>query len=79
MPEYLDLFSNQGEFLVKVSFEDRDISIRHLKCNASELISLINPSNGIFFECMGFDGHPYKIGHININLINRKITIKAIK
>jgi hypothetical protein len=54
-PEYLMLFSKDGDFKIDVKFKDHQGTVTHLAMNANEIGKLINPSTGVFYTEMTFD------------------------
>lgn len=80
LPEFLAIFSNEGEYKVKVKilkYEISDASIADQVMDAHEVQKLIDPDTGMFFTRMYFDGYLFAVEKYEINLVNKwiKLTI----
>lgn len=76
-PEFLSLFSNDGDFLVKVKFKGSDAWIADQTMSADEINKLIDPSTGSFFSKMYFDDHLLNINSFCVDLTKKRIKIIA--
>jgi len=79
IPEYLMLFSNDGDFDISVKFKDHPGSITNKKMTADEIVNLIHPHNRNFYTEMRFDDWLFEIYKYQIDPINKKITIMTRK
>lgn len=78
-PEYLMLFENHGEYKVHVQFKDFDGKITNVTMGASEIVKLIDPSNGLFYEKLLFDDYLFEISKYEIDPIKKTFKINACK
>ena len=78
-PEYLALFSNNGNIDVQVSFEDHKGSISNRKMSPREISVLISPQGKGFHTQMTFDDWPFVITKYEIEPAENKLTIFAKK
>lgn len=76
-PEYLSLFSNQGDCQVQVRFKDGDGCVANLAMMASEISNLVDPSTGSFYGKMYFDDHLFDIYKYEIDPTKMTLLIKA--
>lgn len=80
-PEYLEVFSDNGEIDVEVKFKgfSSAVSITKAKMFSEELAKLIDRSTGSFYTAMRFDDHLLDIEAYQIDPIKNKLTIVARK
>ena len=76
-PEYLEIFANEGDYLLKVRFKDKTKSIIQKHIQANEIAKLISPETNQFYTKMYFDQYLLSIEKIEINLIKKEIVIKT--
>ena len=76
-PEYLSLFSGQGEYQVKVHFKGSEGRVDHSAMAASEVINLVDPRTDSFYRKMYFDDHLFDVYKYEIDPINLTLNIKA--
>ena len=76
-PEYLSLFSGQGEYQVQVQFKDNKCRVAHSSMAASEVINLVDPKTDSFYRKMYFDDHLLDIYKYEIDPIKLTLNIKA--
>lgn len=76
-PEFLAIFSNDGDFLVKVKFKGTDAKIANQSMVTDEINKLIDPSTGSFFSRMYFDDHLYNVDRYSVDLIKKRVEITA--
>ena len=76
-PEYLLMFTNTGEYTVKVKFKTKNASIVEQHVHAQEITKLISRETGMFYKKMYFDEHLFSIENIEVNLIKKEIVIKT--
>lgn len=79
IPEYLMLFSNDGDFTINVKFKDHDGSIRTLAMKTCEIVNLINPSSGEFYTEMRFDEWLFEVYNYQIDPLKKQLTIMVRK
>jgi len=79
IPEYLMLFSNDGDFKIDVKFKDHPGNISKLAMNANEVVNLISPSTGRFYTEMRFDDWLFEIYNYRIDPLKKQLTIMARK
>ena len=77
-PEFLNNFSDMGDYLLKVKFKDKHKSIIHKYINLDEINKLISLENKEFYNEMYFDGYLLSIENIEINIKKKEIVIKTI-
>jgi len=78
-PEFLSLFVNEGDFLVKVKFKGSDARIADQTMSADEINKFIDPSTGAFFNKMYFDDHLLNIYRISIDMTKKHVEITTSK
>ena len=76
-PEYLALFSNSGNLVIKVLFKDSDSSIREQRLNANEIQKLVSPDGKLFVPKMRFDDHLADIEKVDIFVSENRIVLHA--
>lgn len=76
VPEYLCLFSGEGEFSVEVKFKD-ERSVGSRKATAQEITQLVNSETGAFHVAMTFDDHLFEIQKYEIDLVKKKLVISV--
>lgn len=76
-PEYLSLFSNTGDYTVKVQFKDNAVNVSTQSMDPQEIKSLIDPATGNFYTHLTFDDHPYYVHKYDIDPIKKILTIKV--
>lgn len=76
-PEYLALFSNSGNLVIKVLFKDSDRSISEQKLNASEIQKLVNPDGKLFIPKIRFDDHLADLEKVDIFVSENRIVLHA--
>jgi len=76
-PEYLSLFSNQGEFKVQVIFKSSDSCVSDSKMNPDEILKLIDQTTGQFYEKIYFDDHLHNIYKYEIDPSKHSLKIKV--
>jgi len=79
-PEFLSIFSNIGDFHVKVrliKFEIDGVGIASQTMTAGETTKLIDQSTGTFFEKMFFDDHLLNIDRYKFDLMKKVVEITA--
>ena len=79
IPEYLMLFSNNGNININVKFKDHKGSVAKLTMTSDEIVKLINPSNGEFYTEMRFDDWLFEIYKYQIDPLKKKLTIMVRK
>ena len=79
LPEYHQLFSNEGAIHVRVKFEDSDVMVPPQKLQPQELAALVDIEGGGFHSRMNFDGHPYSVRKYEIDPTKNTVTIFARK
>ena len=77
MPEYLELFSNNGSMRVEVRFMDRRVSVAKQSMQEDELSGLIDPATGKLYRRMLFDEWPFEVLGYEIDLEKGRLVIKA--
>lgn len=77
LPEYHQLFSNEGAINVRVKFEDSDVMVPPQKMQPQELAALVATDGGGFHSRLTFDGHPYTVRKYEIDPIKNTVTIFA--
>ena len=76
-PEYLNLFSNQGEYRIQVNFKDSNSCVSDISMAPSEIEKLVDQSTGLFYSKMYFDDHLHEIYKYEIDPLKNIIKIKA--
>ena len=76
-PEYLSLFSGQGEYQVQVHFKGSKCRVANSAMAASELVNLIDPRTDSFYRKMYFDDHLFDVYRYEIDPIKLTLNIKA--
>lgn len=76
VPEYLCLFSEDGDFSVEVKFKG-DGFIRSRRATAQQIANLINPETGTVHTAMTFDDHLFEVYKYEIDPIKKKLLIRA--
>ena len=76
-PEYLLLFSNDGDFTIDVKFKDRRGGFKKFAMKANEIVNLINPSTGEFYSEMTIDEWLFEIYKYQIDPLKKQLTIMA--
>ena len=79
LPEYHQLFSNEGAINVRVKFEDSEVMVPPRKIQPQELAALVATGGGSFHSRMTFDGHPFNVRKYEIDPIKNTVTIFARK
>ena len=74
-PEYLSIFSNQGDTTVRVRFDGSPASIREQRINPNELNKLVDEKEGHFLSHMYFDEHLMCIEKIEISIQKNLVTL----
>lgn len=77
-PEYLSLFSGQGEYKVQVHFKGSDSRVANSAMMASEVNCLINSETGTFYTKMYFDDHLFDVYKYEIDPARRTLEIKVM-
>lgn len=76
VPEYLCLFSGNGEFSVEVKFKGEGfVPLR--KATAQEITKLINSETGAFHVAMTFDEHLFEVYKYEIDPAKKKLIIRV--
>ncbi len=79
-PEFLSIFSNTGDFQVRVKlikYEIAGAGVANQTMTAAETIKLIDSRTGTFFDKMFFDDHLLSIDKFKFDLIKKRIEITA--
>ena len=76
-PEYLSLFSNQGDYQVQVRFKDNDGCVARQAMMADEITNLVDPRTGAFYGKMYLDDHLFEINKYEIDPTKMTLLIKA--
>ncbi len=77
IPEYLELFSNNGSMRVRVRFMGHQASVAEQSMQEDELIRLIDPATGRLYRRMSFDEWPFEVLGYEIELAKGRLTIKV--
>lgn len=77
-PEYLSLFSGQGEYKVHVHFKGSESRVANSAMMASEVSCLINPETGAFYTKLHFDDHLFNVYRYEIDPIKLTLKIKVM-
>ena len=77
--EYLTLFSNTGEINVSVFFKDFTGQVSDKKMQPNEISKLLDSKTGRFITKLYFDGWPFSINSIKIDMVKNKLIITAKK
>lgn len=77
IPEYLELFGNDGSITVKVKFRDVDGFISDRRLNARCINALVSEETGELLSSMTFDEHEFEVEKYEINPIKKTLTIFA--
>lgn len=77
-PEYLLVFSTEGEFIVKVKFKGGFGNVADRRIDPEQIGSLIDASTGTFVTEMTFDEHPFRIQKYEIDLKKKIFTIHTV-
>jgi len=73
--EYLLLFNQAGDLDIEVKFLNSQSKIANKKMTASDILKLIDPNTGKFFNEMKFDEYVLKIKRYEIDPNKNKVTI----
>ena len=79
LPEFLTIFSNEGNIEVEVKFKDTQSQIVKQRMSPDEIIKLIDYSNNNFYTKMTFDEHLFEVYKYQIDPIKKKFIIMARK
>jgi hypothetical protein len=74
-PEYLELFSQEGDIEVEVKFKNKK-HISKVKMSPYEISKIVS-QNGEFITKMEFDGYFFEIYKYEIDPVKKKLIIKA--
>lgn len=75
LPEYLELFSDDGPFTVCVKFLRSGQSVRSFRMCAQELSKLVSADGTSYLKSMTIDEWPHEITRIEIDLAKQGITL----
>ena len=75
LPEYLELFSREGDVEVEVKFKNKN-HISKVKMSPYEISKIVS-QNGEFITKMEFDGYFFEIYKYEIDPVKKKLIIKA--
>mgnify|MGYP000659146592 CR=1 FL=1 len=77
VPEYLRLFSGQGDISVIVKLKNHDGTIAERRMIAEEIKSLLSSDGASFHQLMTFDDYLFSVYKYEIDVIRKKLTIFA--
>ena len=77
LPEYLTLFSNQGNMKVHVQFKNQEGSVATQMMSPQEISALISNDRNGFHTHMTFDEHPFVICKYEIDPAKNQLLIVA--
>lgn len=77
VPEYLMLFSGQGDINVIVRLKDHNGSMVDRRMMAEEIKSLLSPDGTSFHRLMTFDGYLFNVHKYEIDVVRNRLTIFA--
>lgn len=78
VPEYLELFSGEGAWRVRVRFYQHDGKITSIVFSPREIVSLISPETDSFHKYLRFDDYLFEVLKYEIEPKTQTLTIIAI-
>jgi len=77
IPEYLRLFSGQGDISVIVRLKGHDGTVAEHRMMAEEVKSLLSSDGASFHQIMTFDDYLFSVYKYEIDVIRKRLTIFA--
>lgn len=79
IPEYLAMFSNEGNYKISVKFKDIDGCVADQTMSEKEVLKLIDPLTEQFYKQLRFDDWLFDVYKYEIDPVKMKIKIYAKK